>query len=76
MIIDITSLPADQQQQEQMLVDFQTRLDKEIHILVYRIRLLRCQLYRHKSGKTISGGRSQFFPLFCMLELSGKEEKS
>ena len=45
MTIDIATLPDDQLQLKQMLVDFQARFDKETGILLEQIGLLRSQLY-------------------------------
>jgi transposase len=73
MTIDIATLPNDQAQLKQMLVDFQARFDKETGILLEEIRHLRAQLFGRKSEKVREDG-PQPLPLFDMPEPEGEEE--
>ncbi len=75
MTLDIATLPDDQLQLKQLLVDFQARFDKETGILLEEIRLLRAQLYGRKSEKARPEGGPQPLPLFDMPEPGGEEEK-
>ena len=73
MTIDIVTLPDDQLQLKQMLVDFQARFDKETGILLEEIRLLRAQLYGRKSEKARPEGGPQPLPLFDMPGTARKD---
>jgi transposase len=66
-----TTLPDDPALLKQMLLDFQSRYDKQTAILLDQINLLRAQLYGRKSEKYTPADGPQPLPLFDMPEPEG-----
>jgi transposase len=68
MISSASALPDDTELLKQIIVDLQSRYDKETGLLLEQIRLLRAQLYGRKSEKGFEGSQAQPLPLFDMPE--------
>lgn len=68
MISNASALPDDTELLKQIIVDLQSRYDKETGLLLEQIRLLRAQLYGRKSEKGFEGSQAQPLPLFDMPE--------
>lgn len=76
MVIIPSTLPDDETQLKQMLIDFQEHHNKETDILLEQINLLRAQLYGRKSEKGQPGHGPQPLPLFDMPEPEVEEQQT
>jgi len=74
MKMDVSTLPDDSLLLKGVIVDLQTRFDKETGILLEQIRHLRAQLFGRKSEKLRSEGGPEPLPLFDMPEPDVREE--